>query len=930
MAEKTTKKTTKKAAKKTTGVGKSLVIVESAAKAKTINRYLGSDFVVKASVGHVRDLPKSGMGVDLEGDFTPTYEILDGRSKVITELKKLAAKAPMIYLATDLDREGEAIAWHLAEILASPTAKFQRVVFNEITATAIRAAFDTPRELDMYKVDAQQARRILDRVVGYELSPILWRKVMPGLSAGRVQSVAVRVIVDREREIDAFDPSEYWTLAAIFTPDADQTTPLGVAWREFLAQTDDEGKSPTKQDQIAFLGERGLIQAELMEFAGEKFRPGDPEAAQLAAEALGFKVLNVKRTEDPKGKGVAANRVTLEGEIADPSAVTVASLSQRERSSKPPAPFITATLQQSASTRLHFSVTRTMRTAQGLYEGVELPGEGTTGLITYMRTDSRHVSQDAINAARAHIGERFGDAYLPEKPNYYSSDQRAQEAHEAVRPTDPARTPESLKDILTSEQYRLYDLIWKQFVASQMLPARWNVTEAKLLKTIDRGDAVFRAVGQTLLFDGFMKVAGIPKAKDPILPPLEEAQDLYPVEIAPTQHFTQPPPRYTEAALVKVLKAEGIGRPSTYGSIIQTIQDRKYAELENRAFKPTDLGLIVTDRLVKHFPDVLNVQFTAQMEDNLDRIEDEHLDWVALLKEFYGPFHTTVEAATEEMTPIWEDREPSEHACPQCEKPLEYRHSRSGRYLACTTQPECDYTCPVDDDGNPIHRREVDVPCPQCGAPMMVRKSRWGVFLGCTKYPDCKGTLQADKNGNPKKIVKPEDVHATCPDCDKPMAVKFKGQRAFLACTGYPKCRTTEAIPDDIAVEAPPRPEPKDAGVGCNKCGRPMLIRVGPRGEFLACSGFPKCRNAMNLDKLDDMKAMAERGEIPEFKGEPKKAAKKKTAKKTAKKAVKKAAKKTTKKTTKKTAKKATKKAPAESDAPVEASDDAPAADSEG
>jgi DNA topoisomerase-1 len=506
------------------------------------------------------------------------------------------------------------------------------------------------------------------------------------------------------------------------------------------------------------------------------------------------------------------------------------------------------------------------------------------------------------------IRENFGDKYLPEKPNLYSSDERAQEAHEAVRPTDPNRTPESLKDVLTKEQYKLYDLIWRQFVACQMLPAKWNVTEAKLTKSTERGDAVFRAVGQTLLFDGFMRVSGIPKAKDPLLPPLEESQPAYPVEWMPTQHFTQPPPRYTEAALIKVLKAEGIGRPSTYGSIVQTIQDRKYVELENRAFRPTDMGTIVTDRLVKHFPDILNVQFTAQMENNLDRIEEEHLDWVALMKEFYGPFHATVEAASEEMIPIWDDREPSEHICPECKNPLEYRHSRSGRYLACTTQPECEYTCPVDDDGNPIHRREVDVPCPECGAPMMVRKSRWGVFLGCTKYPECKGTLQCDKNGNPKRIVKPEDVHATCPDCDMPMAVKFKGRRAFLACTGYPKCRTTQPIPDDIAVEAPPKPEPKDAGVGCNKCGRPMLIRVGPRGEFLACSGFPKCRNAMNLNKLDELKAMAERGEIPEFKGEPKKAAKKKATKKVA----------------KKKAKKATKKTPTESDdATPEPTDDA-------
>jgi len=859
------------------GLGKDLVIVESPAKAKTINRYLGPDYVVKASMGHVRDLPARQMGVDVENRFKPAYEPLAGRTKVLAELKRYAAKAEQVFLATDLDREGEAIAWHLAESLGGARSRIRRVVFNEITASAIREAFEHPRDLDMDKVNAQQARRILDRIVGYEISPLLWRKVAPGLSAGRVQSVAVRLIVDREREIEAFIPVEHWKIGGIFTPDAAAADGLSKDWASFLAATDEKGNPPTREAQVAFLGQRGAFQGELLRLSGEKFHVDDADRAIEIARAVGLTIDDVQRTEDPGGKGPAAHLVTVVGKVdrAGPG-FTVGEIKQRDSTSRPPAPFTTAALQQAASIRLGFSATRTMRTAQGLYEGVEVPGEGTTGVITYMRTDSRHLSAEAIGQARDLIGDSFGDAYLPGKPNYYSSGERAQEAHEAIRPTDPARLPENLKAALTADQFKLYRLIWERFIACQMAPARWKVTEADIVANTALGEAVFKAVGRTLEFDGFMRVAGLPRSTDQILPPLAADQAVTPVTLSPTQHFTQPPPRYTEASLVKALEADGIGRPSTYANIIQTVQDRRYVELENKSFRPTDLGVVVNDKLVQHFPDIFDVRFTAHMEDELDRVEEAEVDWVAILQEFYDPFSKDLAKASEEMVHAKAEATPSDYTCAKCGKPMVYRFSKNGRYLACTGYPDCDQTNPVDRDGKLVERKVVDLPCPQCGSEMVVRRSRYGVFLGCTKYPKCKGTAQCDKDGNALKVVKADDLTETCEQCGSPMAVKFKGRRAFLACTAYPECKATRPLPEGITVEAPPKPEPTDAGVGCPKCGRPMLIRHGPRGEFLACSGFPKCRNAMSLDKLDELKAMAERGEIPKFNGDTK-AAKSKT-----------------------------------------------------
>jgi DNA topoisomerase-1 len=841
------------------GRGKKLVVVESPAKAKTINRYLGSDFIVKASMGHVRDLPEKALGVDIEHRFAPTYEPLAGRRKVLAELKKSARTAPEVFLATDLDREGEAIAWHLAESLGAAPDRIRRVVFNEITKSAIQDAFAHPRNIDMNMVNAQQARRILDRIVGYQVSPLLWRKVTPGLSAGRVQSVAVRLIVEREAEIDAFMPTEYWKISAIFVPEPADAPRVAAEWIAFMAQRDELGNGPGRDRQSEFLAARSAFRAELVRWRGERFEVSGAEAAVEAAKAMGLSVEQVIETPDPSAKGPAQRRVAVVGRVdfgpAGAPPFVVSSLSARQSRSRPMAPLTTAAMQQAASVQLRFGAQRTMRIAQQLYEGIDVPGEGTVGLITYMRTDSTHLSREAVAAVRELIRQSFGDRYLPDAPNTYSSGERAQEAHEAIRPTDARRTPHSLIGALSDEQYKLYDLVWKRFVACQMSPAVWNVTEADIAARTAAGEANFKAMGRQLEFDGFMRVTGVPKSGDQLLPTLREGQNVGPVELSPTQHFTQPPPRYTEASLVKALEAEGIGRPSTYANIIQTIQDRQYVRLEDRSFRPTDLGKVVTAKLVEGFPTIFDVRFTAHMEDELDQVEEGATDWVKVLSEFYGPFSQRLQKAAAEMVHAKADSQPSDYTCEKCGRPMVYKFSRNGRYLACTGYPDCRTTAPVDEQGRKVERREVDTKCPNCGANMILRRSRFGPFLGCSKYPECKTILPCGEDGTPIKTVKPEEVTQPCPDCGAPMAVKFKGRRPFMACTRYPDCTTTAKVPDGIRVEAPPKPPPKDAGVKCPKCGRPMLIRDSRRGEFLACSGFPRCRNAMNLDKLDELKA---------------------------------------------------------------------------
>ena len=774
--------------------GRKLVIVESPAKAKTINRYLGDEYVVRASMGHVRDLPAKNIGVDIENGFAPTYELLDGRKKIIAELKKYAKTAPEIFLATDLDREGEAIAWHLAECLGTRGQKILRVIFNEITRDAIRQAFAAPRQVDMGKVNAQQARRVLDRIVGYEVSPLLWRKVAPGLSAGRVQTVAVRLIVEREREIEAFVPEEYWKIGAVFTPDIPAAGQLAADWRAFLAKKankDEQGNGPSREAQQAFLSERGAFRAELVKWKGRRFTCGASEAAIAIAKALGLAVDRVDETEDPEAKGPARRKVLVHGQPApEAQPLSVSDLNVRERPSKPPAPLITSSLQQAASTRLRFGAQKTMRVAQQLYEGIDIPGRGQIGLITYMRTDSRHLSGEAIAQVRKFIGDQFGPRYVTEKPNFYSSSQRAQEAHEAIRPTDVSLMPKDIRGALSDEQYRLYEIIWRQFVSCQMPPAVWKVTEATITAHTPDGDGQFKAIGRTLAFDGFLRVMGVPSSGEQLLPNLKVGQPVAPAEIDPSQHFTQAPPRYTEAALVKALEADGIGRPSTYAAIIQTIQNRKYVLIADRTFRPTDIGKVVTDKLVKHFPKVFDVRFTAEMEDQLDQVEENHEDWVKVLEGFYGPFHGNLERAAEEMVHARAESQPSDYTCPDCSKPMVYRISKTGRYLACTGYPECKTTCPVDESGKKVTVSLTDVACPDCSKPMVLRKGRFGPFLSCSDYPDCKGVVKVDKKGGIKlPSAPPLLIDLPCPKCEAPLNLRRSARGPWLSCSKYPKCR---------------------------------------------------------------------------------------------------------------------------------------------
>ena len=709
-----------------------LVIVESPAKAKTINRYLGRGFQVKASMGHVRDLPKSKLGVDIEHDFQPTYVVSPDRKKILTEMNKLAKKADEVFLATDLDREGEAIAWHLAEAMKLPREKVRRVVFNEITKTAIRAAFDNPGVINESKVNAQQARRILDRVVGYQISPLLWTKIRRGLSAGRVQSVAVRLIVEREREIEAFKPEEYWEIAA------------QLAKRE--------GAEP----------DRAPFKAMLTEKDGETFDMSNGEQAQRAVD-----------------------------ELRD-AAFAVAKVTEKERASTAPPPFITSTLQQQGSIQLRFSAKRTMMHAQRLYEGVELGPEGSVGLITYMRTDSLNVSAQALGECRDYIKEAFPPEYLPEKPHVFRSGKAAQEAHEAIRPTSVAWTPEKVKPYLEKDQFRLYELIWKRFVASQMVSGRIAVTDI----AVAAGPYTFSVQGKRLIFDGHLRVSGFDTKSEVILPPLRVGEPLDNLGLEPSQHFTKPPPRYSEASLVKTLEKLGIGRPSTYASIISTIQAREYVLLEKRQFAATELGKLVTDQLVANFGGIMNVKFTSEMEQRLDAIEEEKVDWVRVLREFYGPFEADLKKAGEHMQRP--EPEQTEFKCEKCGKPMLKRWSRRGPFLGCSGYPECKTTMPMDAEGKPTTRPEPEVSeekCEKCGLPMLVRVSKHGKFLGCSGYPKCKTTKNLDS-----PIDIPESLK-TCEKCGKPMAVRRSRRGPFLGCTGYPDCKNAKPLPKGDKAE---------------------------------------------------------------------------------------------------------------------------------
>jgi len=837
---------------------RALVVVESPAKAKTINKYLGDDFVVKASMGHVRDLPEREIGIDISDNFRPSYEVLRSRSKVIKELRDLARHAPAVYLATDRDREGEAIAWHLVEALNLPADRVRRVIFNEITKSAITEAFSHPHEIDLDRVNAQQARRILDRIVGYELSPLLWRKIAKGLSAGRVQSVAVRLIVEREREIRAFVPEESWKISACFTAREADAAKVGAEWAKF------RGGDPTQKDALRWLGEHDAFRTELVEIGGSSFDAKDAEAARAVAEALGMEITGVERTPWDEYAHLKLEQARIQGHFAAGSGrkATISDLTTKRTTSRPSAPFTTAALQQQASNTLRFAASRTMRVAQALYEGIDLHGEGPVGLITYMRTDSTNLSNESLDAVRPFIRSTYGDRYLPEKPNFYGKRQaRAQEAHEAIRPTDPRRTPESLRKALTDEQFRLYDLIWRRFVACQMTPAEWDSTSISVTCDTPMGAARFSGNGRKLVFDGFMRVAGV-TSEDQILPALTPGQAVGVLDVDPRQHFTSPPARYTEASLVRTLETEGIGRPSTYASIIETVQDRGYVEQEDRKFFPTALGEVVTDKLVAHFPKIMDVKFTSFMENELDKIEEAHLDWVHVLNEFYDPFRDLLTHAGEEMEAA--RAQPSDYKCPQCDGQMVYRWSKLGRFLSCSNYPTCKATMNVNRKGEPLVAKAGEVHCELCGKTMVLRQARGSHFLGCSGYPECRNTLPCDAEGAPLKVVPEEELAQPCEACGEgTLVVKWKRQNAFLGCDRYPKCKATAKIPPDIHVKRKPAPPPEEAGVLCDKCKRPMVIREGKRGKFIACSGFPRCRNAKPVEKLDELRAAtAASGEV--------------------------------------------------------------------
>ncbi len=785
-------------------MAKNLVIVESPAKAKTIERYLGKDFRVQASMGHVRDLPPKKLGVDIENDFRPTYTVLAGKTKTVAALKKAAKGASEVYMATDLDREGEAIAWHLCEALGLDPREVKRVVFNEITRQAIQEAFAEPGRIDLAKVSAQEARRILDRLVGYKLSPLLWKKVAKGLSAGRVQSVAVRLLVEREREIRAFKSEEFWRITATLAP---------------------EGRADS-------------FKALLAEVDGAKFRPH--------AEA------------DAKRVGAALRK----------AAYRVSKAEKRRVEDRPSPPFITSDLQRAASTSLRFSAKKTMMLAQRLYQGVDLGPEGSVALITYMRTDSRHIAPSAQAAARDLIAKAFGQEYVPERPPVYKSRDRAQEAHEAIRATDVARTPESVQPHLERDEARLYELIWNRFVASQMKPALWDVTEAEIEAEGGGMRGLFKARGRVLVYDGHTRVTGVRLAKDEQqLPPIAQGDALDLEALEETQHATQPPPRYSEATLVRRLETLGIGRPSTYAPIISTIQDRGYVQERERRFYATQLGEVVTDKLVAHFPKIMDTKFTSHMEEELDEVEEAKVESLQVIREFWEPFSEALKIAGEEMTSAKNNVHEDAGPCPECGKPLLNRWSKRGPFLGCSGYPDCKFTRPLDENGQPKpEAKATEHKCEKCGGRMMLRANKGGEpFLGCENFPKCRSTLPCDAEGNPQK---PEPTGETCEKCGAEMVVRRSRRGPFLGCSAYPKCRNTKPLPGQEGSKAPgkrasaagkddrgqtpaarktarPKAEPTDQT--CPDCGQPMLIRSGRRGRFLGCSGYPKCRHTENL-----------------------------------------------------------------------------------
>ncbi|MDR2425717.1 MAG: type I DNA topoisomerase [Endomicrobium sp.] len=708
---------------------KYLVIVESPAKEKTISKILGRDFIVKSSYGHIRDLPKSKFGIDIERDFEPTYTNMAKAKKIIADLKKSAENSDKIYLATDFDREGEAIAWHLKEALGLKDSKTARITFHEITPEAIKESLKKPRIIDMGLVDSQQARRILDRLVGYKLSPLLWKKIKIGLSAGRVQSVAVMIICDREEEIKNFVPIEYWSIEA------------ELAKKE--------------KDLSAF--KASLISKNGIKF--EKFSIKDKTQSDDILKELEGAVYVVQTTET------------------------------KQRRRCPYAPYMTSTMQQDASRRLGFSASKTMMIAQKLYEGINVGDSSSSGLITYMRTDSLNVAKSVQQQTLKFLAEQYGADFVPQTPRFYKTKSKgAQEAHEAIRPTSPHKIPQSIKQYLSNDEFKLYDLIWKRFAASQMADAVYNTVSAD----ISAKDYIFRASGSTLIFEGFLKVYNIDDTeKDAKLPQLNDGEILDLKALIPQQHFTEPPPRYNEASLIKALEEHGIGRPSTYAPTIKTILDRLYVRFEGKKFVPTNLGIVVNNVLKKHFGNIVNVEFTAEVEEKFDAIASDKTQWRNVIRDFYKPFEMDLVQAEKNLERQKIEPQKSDEICPNCGKPMVIRDSKNGQFLGCSGYPECKTAMPLGKDGKTAAEpEETDMTCDKCGS-ILIKKTgfRGKSYLTC-KNRECKSIYYIDKNGN--KILKPE---------------------------------------------------PEKTDIKCEKCGSIMLKRVGKRGPFLTCSAFPKCRN---------------------------------------------------------------------------------------
>jgi DNA topoisomerase-1 len=760
--------------------GEALVIVESPAKAKTIKKYLGTGYIVKASVGHVKDLPKKKMGIDIDHGFQPEYVVIETKQKVLAEIKEAAANVNRVYLAPDPDREGEAIAWHIAEEVRPSNPNIQRVLFNEITKKAVNDAIEHPTTLDVKKFESQQARRVLDRIVGYQISPVLWTKVRRGLSAGRVQSVAVRIVVEREAEINAFQPQEYWSVEAKV-----------------------EGGAPPP-------------------FTA-KFTKLDGQKAELAHEGQAREVVDLIKSNP----------------------LLVAGVERKERRKNAPPPFITSKLQQEASSKLRFSPKRTMGLAQRLYEGVEVGDDGLVGLITYMRTDSTRLSDDAITDVRAYIGERYGADRLPAEPVVFKTKKGAQDAHEAIRPTSTKYDPETVKKLWaegkgggrdereTDDLLRLYTLIWNRTIACQMVPAVFDQTSIE----ITAGRAELRATGQVMKFAGFLEVYA-EVVEDAVnedetsgaLPEVREGETLKLLETLPEQHFTQPPPRFSEATLVKELEEKGIGRPSTYAAILSTIQGRGYVEKKEGRLHPTELGTMVDGLLLKSFPGIVSSDFTAQMEEQLDKVEDGEADWVKILKSFYGPFKKEVEVAKKEMRNVKAEEQPTDEVCEKCGSKMVIKWGRNGYFLACSGYPECRNTKEFvkNADGSVTivsTTRPSDMKCPTCGSDMVIRRGRFGEFQACTKYPECKTTM-------------PMSLGVTCPKpgCGGYLTEKrSKRGKVFFGCSNY---QTTKC--DFVSWD---RPVPQ----ACPKCGLPFLLqKVSKTGTRVYCNDKEGCGYTMD------------------------------------------------------------------------------------